>query len=511
VKSNCVAVQPLDTEFGRKRTIDQSSCNKDYSCLEGFCPSFVTVHGGRLKKGAAVASADLPAIPEPELPPLDRARSILITGVGGTGVVTIGAVIGMAAHLDGLGVGIIDMSGLAQKGGAVSIHMRLGPTPESIHAIRIGAEEADVVLGCDIVVTGSKKALAAIRPGESQVYVNLHETYPGDFMRDADLSLPTRRIQRAIEERVGAGRSHFIEAERLARSLIGDAIATNMLMVGFAWQQGKIPISHESMLEAIRLNGVEVEMNRAAFEWGRRAAFDLAGTEEEAGIAPEPTAPSLDQIVARRVAFLTNYKSRRYAMRYKKRVEKIATAEKRVAPGETALSREVAHSLFKLMAIKDEYEVARLFADGSFERQLREEFESWEKLEFHLAPPLTARRDKHGHLKKKTYGPGMMRAFKLLARLRFLRGTLFDPFGRTRERRWERKLLRDYLAVLGTIEKKLSAENWETASALAAYPQKIRGFGHVKEAQARPALAERDRLMAEFLAPTSPQLAEAAE
>ncbi len=388
VKSNCVSIQPLETEFGRKRRIDQSSCNKDYSCREGFCPSFVTVHGGELKAGTAVATDTLPALPEPAIAPLERTQAILITGVGGTGIVTVGHVIGMAAHLDGLGVGIIDMAGLAQKGGAVSIHMRIGPTPDAIHAIRIAAEEADVVLGCDIVVAGSKKALSAIRPGESKVFVNLHETYPGDFTRDTDFSLPTRRLRRAIEERAGAGHAHFVEAERLAAALVGDSIATNMLMVGFAWQQGGLPISRESLIEAIRLNGVEVDMNIAAFEWGRRAAFDLSAAEKTAGIAPERAEPSLVEIVERRVAFLTDYRSRGYAARYKKRVERIAAAEEHVSPGGTALSIEVAHSLFKLMAVKDEYEVARLFADGSFERQLRKEFASWDHLEFHLAPPI---------------------------------------------------------------------------------------------------------------------------
>jgi indolepyruvate ferredoxin oxidoreductase len=511
LKANCVSIQPLETEFGRKRRIDQSSCNKDFSCLEGFCPSFVTVHGGKLKTGSAVATESLPGIPEPEVAALEHTQGLLITGVGGTGIVTVGQIIGMAAHLDGLGVGIIDMSGLAQKGGAVSIHMRIGPTPDAIHAIRLSAEEADTLLGCDIVVAGSRKALSAIRPGESRVFVNLHETYPGDFTRDADFSLPTQRLKRAIAERAGSGRAHFVEAERLAAALVGDAIATNMLMVGFAWQQGGIPISRDSLLEAIRLNGVEVEMNLAAFEWGRRAAFDLAAAEAAAGIGVVPDTPTLEDIVARRVAFLTDYKSRRYASRYQRRVERIAKAEERVVPGGNALALEVANSLFKLMAIKDEYEVARLFADGSFERQLRAEFESWERLEFHLAPPLLGGRDRHGHLKKRSYGAWMMRVFKMLARLKFLRGTLLDPFGRSRERKWERLLLRDYISLLNTIERKLSAGNWETACALVAYPQKIRGFGHVKEAQARPALAERDRLLKSFLEPERPQLAEAAE
>ncbi|MGH6922470.1 MAG: indolepyruvate ferredoxin oxidoreductase family protein [Propylenella sp.] len=497
IKSNCVAIQPLDTEFGRKRKIDQSSCNKDYSCLEGFCPSFVTVHGARLKKGAAASPDRLPPVPEPALRPLDRAQAILITGVGGTGVVTVGAIVGMAAHIDGLGVGIIDMAGLAQKGGAVTTHMRIAPKPEEIHAIRIAAEEADTVLACDIVVAGSKSALAAIRPGETRVFVNRHETYPGDFTREADFSLPIRRLERAIEERAGAGRAHFVEAQRLAVALLGDAIATNMFMVGFAWQQGGLPVSRGALLEAIRLNGVDPEMNAAAFEWGRRAAVDFASVELAAGLNLEPErAPTLSDIVDRRVAFLTAYQNARYAARYKERVEQIAGIERRLMGGETAVAAEVAHALFKLMAVKDEYEVARLYTDGSFERQLKDEFGSWGWLQFHLAPPLFARRDKRtGQLKKQKFGPWMMGAFRLLARLRFLRPTFLSPFRYTAERRWERQLLKDYESDLDVIEAKLSAENSGPALALASYPLRIRGFGHVKEAQARPVLAERDRLV----------------
>ena len=511
VKSNCVSIQPLETEFGRKRTIDQSSCNKDYSCVEGFCPSFVTVHGAKLKAGTAIATDSLPAIPEPEIPSLERTQAILITGVGGTGVVTVGSVLGMAVHLDGHGVGLIDMAGLAQKGGAVSIHMRIGLTPNDIHAIRIVAEEADTLLACDIVVAGSKKALAAIRPGESKVFVNLHETYPGDFTRSADFSLPTRRLRHAIEERAGAGHVQFVEADGLASALVGDAIATNMLMVGFAWQQGGLPISRASILEAIRLNGVEVEMNLAAFEWGRRAAHDLAAAERTAGIAVEVEEQSLRDTVARRATFLSEYQDTAYAARYEAAINRIAAAEERVAPGSATLATEVAHSLFKLMAIKDEYEVARLYTDGSFEKQLHDQFAGWDKLEFHLAPPLLAKRDKRGHLKKQKFGPWMMGAFRFLARLKRLRGTVLDPFGYTAERRFEKELLADYEKTLETIGEKLSPSNLDVAAALAAYPRKIRGFGHVKHAQARPALAERERLMKAFLEPETTPLAEAAE
>jgi indolepyruvate ferredoxin oxidoreductase len=513
VKSNCVSVQPLETEFGRKRTIDQSSCNKDFSCLDGFCPSFVTVHGARLKKGETVAAGAMPSLPEPAIQPLDRTMGVLITGVGGTGVVTVGAVVAMAAHLDGLGVGVIDMAGLAQKGGAVTTHMKLAPRAEDIHSIRIGPGEADTLLACDIVVAGSTKALTSLRTGESRAFVNLHETYPGDFTRDADFSLPTRRLRRAIEEHAGTGRASFVEAQKLAGALLGDAIAANMFMVGFAWQQGGLPISRQAMLEAIRLNGVEEEMNRAAFEWGRAAAHDLAAVERAAGAEHEPErALTLDEIVARRAAFLKQYQNAAYALRYAARIERIAAAERRTAPGDTALAEEAAHSLFKLMAIKDEYEVARLYADGSFQKQLEEQFESWDKLEFHLAPPLLARRDKRtGHLKKQRFGPWMMRAFRALASLRGLRGTWLDAFGRTAERRWERQLLADYEATLDTIESGLTAVNYASAVALAAYPRKIRGFGHVKQAQARPALAERERLVKAFAGPEPLPLAEAAE
>ncbi len=512
VKSNCVSIQPLETEFGRKRTIEQSSCNKDYSCVEGFCPSFVTVHGARLKSGTGVANDRLPPVPEPTIARPTRTQAVLITGVGGTGIVTVGAVLGMAAHLDALGAGIIDMAGLAQKGGAVAIHMRIGPSPDAIHAIRISAEEADTVLACDIVVAGSKKALAAIKPGESKVFVNLHETYPGDFTRAADFSLPTRRLRQAISERAGEGHAHFVEAERLASRLVGDAIATNMLMVGYAWQQGGLPISRASILEAIRLNGVEVEMNIAAFEWGRRAAFDVSAAELAAGVKTEAHVPTLADIVARRVAFLTDYQDSRYAARYEAAVARTAAAETRVVPGSTALATEVAHSLFKLMAIKDEYEVARLFTDGSFAKQLGEQFASWDRLEFNLAPPLLARRDKRtGHLKKQTFGPWMMSAFRVLARLKGLRGTAFDLFGRTAERKWERQLLADYEATLEAIASQLTAANFDVALALVAYPRKIRGFGHVKQAQARAPLAERERLLKALADPKAEVLAEAAE
>jgi indolepyruvate ferredoxin oxidoreductase len=519
VKSNCVSIQPLETEFGRKRTIDQSSCNKDYSCVEGFCPSFVTVHGGELKKGAPVSASALAAVPEPKIAKLKDLQTILITGVGGTGVVTVGAVLGMAAHLEGKGVGIIDMAGLAQKGGAVTTHMKIAPKPADIHSIRVAAEAADTVLACDVVVAGSHKVLAAIKPGESRVFVNVHESYPGDFTRDADFSLPTRRLHKTISERAGTGArgealAHMIEAQRLATALMGNSIATNMFMVGFAWQQGGIPLTGEAIREAIRLNGVAVEFNLAAFEWGRRAAHDLESVEKAAGVRDqdEPVVEELETIIARRVDFLTAYQDAAYGERYRRQVQRIADLEGRMAPGMSGLAEQVARNLFKLMAVKDEFEVARLYTDGSFAKQMSETFGSWKKIEFHLAPPLFAKRDpRTGHLKKQAYGPWMMRAFGLLASLRGLRGTWFDPFSRTQERKWERRLLAEYDDLLDTICGALSTANHPTAVLLAAYPEKIRGYGHVRQREAKKALLERDTLLAAFAAGEAAPMAEAAE
>ena len=334
VKSNCVSVQPLTTEWGRKRTIDQSSCNKDYSCLNGFCPSFVTVHGAKLKKGEGVAEpAHWAALPEPSVPLINHPYSIIVTGVGGTGIVTIGGIIGMAAHLEGKGVGVIDMAGLAQKGGAVYSHIRIANTPDEIHAIRVAAGGADLVLGGDIVVVGNKKVLGAIKPGQTRVVVNTAEFLPGDFTRNADYSLPTERLKRAIVARPARERSHFVDASRLAIALLGNSIGANMFMLGYAYQLGALPLSAEAIEKAIEMNGEAVPMNIAAFRYGRRAAVDPAAVE--ALVKPQPQlendalklSQSFDETVQRRVAFLTAYQNARYARRYRNWVEKVQAAE----------------------------------------------------------------------------------------------------------------------------------------------------------------------------------------
>ena len=510
VQSNCVSVQPLETEFGRKRQIDQSNCNKDFSCVKGFCPSFVTVHGARPKKAEprAVGASALGAgdLPEPKVPALDRNFAIVVTGVGGTGVVTIGAILGMAAHLEGKGCGMIDMAGLAQKGGAVFSHVRLAPTPDEIHAIRVAAGQADLVLGCDLTVTGSKKVLGAIRPG-STVVVNTAESLPGDFTRNADFSLPTERLKRAILSASGREHTHLVDATAAAVAFLGNAIAANMFMLGYAWQHGGVPLSRASLLQAIALNGEAVAMNQQAFELGRRAAHEPAALLAALAEAKAPTqarqlSQTLDEVVARRVDFLTGYQDAAYAARYRDLVEKVRVREAGILPGQSALAESVARNLFKLMAYKDEYEVARLYSDGAFRRQLAATFEpdsaSGEKLrlEFHLAPPLLAKADPNTGLPRKlSFGPWMMGAFGLLSKLKGLRGTAFDVFGYTQERKTERKLVADYEALLSEILTKLAPENHALCVALAAIPEKIRGFGHVKERHLKQAKAEEAELL----------------
>jgi indolepyruvate ferredoxin oxidoreductase len=505
VQSNCVAIQPVETEFGRKRAIDQSVCNMDFSCQKGFCPSFVTVHGAVARKGVPLAEdeADLPD--PPRAPVLRDTYAILVTGVGGTGVVTIGALIAMAAHLEGKAAAVIDMAGLARKGGPVTSHVRIAPAQEDIKAVRIAAGGADLLIGCDAVVAGSARLLAAIDPGRTAVFVNTHETYPGAFTHDPDYRLPMRRIVQAITARAGASKSRFIEATEIATALLGDAIASNMFMLGLAWQAGQVPLSHFAILRAIELNGVDVAMNRAAFGWGRRAAVEADAVAEIAagrsGRRKAPVAESVEELAARRMRFLTEYQDEHYAQLYADAVAAMREAEARVAPGRADLTEAVARNLFRLMAIKDEYEVARLFTDGSFERQLAGTFDGWGRIEFHMAPPLFGRRDREtGYLKKKAYGPGLVRVLRWLARLRRLRGSWLDPFGHTNERRMERRLLADYQATLAQIRERLSPENHHLAVALARFPEKIRGYGHVKAAAILSALPEAAARREAFLA-----------
>jgi len=506
VQSNCVSIQPLETEWGRKREIDQSTCNKDYSCLKGFCPALVTVHGAKLKRPApATLPEQWPALPEPALPAIDHNYGIVVTGIGGTGVVTVGALIGMAANLEGKACGVVDMAGLAQKGGAVLSHIRIAEKPEDIHAIRVPARGADLILGGDIVVAGGKKVLAAVKPGATTVVINTHETLPGAFTRNADYSLPTERIKRAIVQAAGADHVRFVDASRLATDLFGVSVAQNVFLVGFAYQLGGLPVSAEAILRAIELNGEAVELNKTAFLWGRRAAVDLDAVmalakPQEVSTDARRFSASLEEVIGRRVAFLTDYQNARYAARYRTMVERVRAAETRVS-GEHALTEAVARYLFKLMAYKDEYEVARLYTDGSFAKQVAASFDGDLRLEFHLAPPLLARTDPAtGRPKKISFGSWMMGGFRVLSKLKFLRGTPLDPFGYSAERKRERALIEEYGAVVEELIAALKPENHVLAVAIASIPEKIRGYGPVKERHLVAAKAEEAELLSQFRA-----------
>jgi indolepyruvate ferredoxin oxidoreductase len=513
VKSNCVSVTPVETEFGRKRRIDQSACNKDYSCVKGFCPSFVTVHGGSVRKAAArttgrATEVPFPVIPEPALPALDGPYGILVTGVGGTGVVTIGAIVGMAAHLEGKGFAGLDMAGLAQKGGAVWSHLQIAGQPDDIKTVRLGSGGARVVLGCDLVVSASQKTMDTTRPGTRMV-VNTHEQMTGEFTRNADFRFPGASLRDTIGRGVGPECAEFVSASQVATVLMGDSIATNMFMLGYAFQRGLIPVSSAAIEKAIELNGAAVKMNQAAFLWGRRMAHDAGAVERL--LAPREEArrdelvQSLDELIGRRERFLTDYQNAAWAGRYRRLVDEVRKVEAEKTRGQTGLTEAVARYFFKLMAYKDEYEVARLHSDPAFRQKLEAQFEGPFKLRFHLAPPLLAKRDPAtGELRKAEYGPWVMSAFKVLARLRFLRGTALDVFGYTQERRTERALIGEYEAAIAELLARLELGNHGLAVRIASIPEEIRGYGHVKERHLEAARSKQAELRSQFLAPVEP-------
>ncbi len=491
VQSNCLAVVPMETEFGRKRAIDQSACNKDYSCLKGFCPSFVTVDGGRLRKGQGIGDDKFDDPPPPALPATVEPYGILITGVGGTGVITLGALIGTAAHIDGKGATVLDMTGLAQKGGAVFSHVRLCDDPAALHAVRIATGQADAVIGGDAVVTASGEALARMQAGRTRVAVNFAETPTAEFTHDPDWQFPRESMRSAIADAVGDGAWHSLDANRIAYRLLGDAIGANLLLLGYSWQLGLVPVSAEALDKAIELNGTAVDMNRRAFMWGRRLAHDPALADGLLPAAvPEPT---LDELIARRSAYLADYQDAAYAARYRTLVEKVRTAE---APlGSTRLATAVAHNYFKLLAIKDEYEVARLYAETDFRAKLDEVFEGGFTLRFHLAPPVIAKPDPiTGRPRKRVFGPWMMTAFRWLAKARRLRGTSWDMFGRSAERRAERQLITDYEDDITAILATLAPSRLEIAVELASLPTRIRGYGPVKLRSIEAARPQRESL-----------------
>ncbi len=502
VQSNCVSILPKETEFGRKRTIDQSSCNKDYSCVKGFCPSFVTVEGGTLKKsrtGVTKKNEDdgFGALPLPTLPNCDQPYNILINGIGGTGVITVGALMGMAAHLEGKGASVLDMTGMSQKNGSVTSHVKVAKSPAHLRAQRIATGEADLILGCDMLTAGAQDAISKMRPGRTLAVVNLHEQPPGTFAQNADWQYPVAEVRALIEESVGANAADFIDATKLATALMGDSIAANLFMLGYAWQRGRIPLTEASLLRAIELNGVGVESNKKSFLWGRRAAVDVkrverVATPTQAIVVQMPQ--SLENVIKKRVDFLAAYQDAHYAAQYAELVNKVRSAETAAGLG-NKLSTAVAKYYFKLMAYKDEYEVARLYTDGRFVEQLKEQFEGDFSLKFNLAPPLFAKKDAKGRLVKAEFGSWMWSAFKLLAKFKGLRGGAFDIFGYTEERKMERALIVEYRAMVEALVAGLTAGNHATAVELASLPEQVRGFGHVKEKAVATFRTEKARLL----------------
>ena len=507
VQSNCLSVEPLETEFGRKRQINQNSCNKDYSCVKGFCPSFVTVEGGQLKKPKKASAQDqrgnlsgLPALPEPALPLAERAWGIVVGGVGGTGVITIGQLLGMAAHLEGKGVVTQDAGGLAQKGGATWSHIQIANRPDAIFTTKVDTAQADLVIACDNIVGAAKYTLTVMKEGRTYVALNTHSTPTAAFVTNADWQFPAGNCEAAIRASVGDALVGAFDAEAVAVAMLGDSIYTNPLMMGYAWQQGRIPLSHAALMRAIELNAVQVDNNKSAFEWGRRCAHDLAAVQAlfaTRQVIEFVKKPSLADMVNKRVEFLTGYQDAAYAAQYKTFVDTVRSAEAAAVgdKGGTALTEAVARYLFKLMAYKDEYEVARLHTDPAFTQKVANMFEGDYKLVHHLAPPMISKKNAQGELIKQPFGPWIRSAFVLLARMKGLRGGALDVFGGTAERKMERALIVEYRASIDELLKTLNADNRSLAAEIARIPEEIRGYGHVKERHLKAARPKWNSLM----------------
>ncbi|MEM9796986.1 MAG: indolepyruvate ferredoxin oxidoreductase family protein [Pseudomonadota bacterium] len=497
VQSNCVSIVPVETELGTKRAIDQSTCNKDFSCVNGFCPSFVSVEGATLKK-TATAEVDIGDLPMPDLPAIQGTWNTVITGVGGTGVMTIGAVMAMAAHLDGKGAGLMEMAGLAQKGGAVALHCRLGNTPGDISAIRVALGEADALIGGDLVVSAGAKTLALTSTGRTGAVVNAHEIVTGDFTRDADFKLPAEQLTVSLQARLRERLTMF-DASALAEKLLGDTIFSNMMILGAAWQNGLVPLTYEAILKAVELNGAAVEKNQRAFEFGRWAVTHQEEVEKlvAAKVVDLPKTP--EQKIAFRVDHLTAYQSKRYAKRYTKLLDRI---------DDPAVREAAARGYHKLLAYKDEYEVARLLQDTRAKAETA--FDGDLKLTYHLAPPMLSKQGPNGRPEKKAFGAWIERAYPWLARAKRLRGTPLDPFGRTAERKMERALIKQYEADMAEVLPKLDDGTRDAIVALAELPMQIRGFGPVKEANEKRAAKRREELLSVIRA-GGPDMAKAAE
>ena len=489
VQSNCLSVEPLETEFGRKRAINQSTCNKDMSCLKGFCPSFVTVEGGALKKkskGKANSPFEMGAMPEPAVPQLarDQVWGVVVAGVGGTGVITIGQLLGMAAHIEGKGIVTQDAAGLAQKGGATWSHALIGESQDAIRTTRVGTAAADLILAADPLVAINAETLARMREGRTHVALNTHSTPTAAFVRNANWVNPQDDCANEIARAVGIDNLGAFDADAFAVALMGDSLYANPMLLGFAWQRGWLPLEYESLMRAIDLNNVAIDNNKTAFEWGRRAAHDLASVQKLVSpgqVIEFKKRETIESLVKRRVEFLTAYQNAAYAEQYKSFVAKVQQSESSLVVGKTSLTEAVARYLFKLMAYKDEYEVARLHTDKSFLDRVNGMFEGDFKLNYYLAPPIIAKKNAKGELQKQKFGPAMLTGFRFLAKLKGLRGTAFDVFGRSEERQTERALIGQYRAAIDEVLTGLNVGNHALALEIAALPEQIRGYGHVKD------------------------------
>ena len=515
VKSNCLSVEPLDTPMGTKRRINQSSCNKDFSCVEGFCPSFVTAEGAVLRKptvaGGASAMPDAP-LPDPAHIAPGAAYRVVIAGVGGTGVVTVGALLGAAAHIEGKGVTVLDMAGLAQKGGAVLSHVQLANRPEDLHATRVALGEADLVIGCDALVSASPEVLSRLRPDHGRAVVNSAAAPTAAFLSQPAWRFPGAQAEAAVAKSTG-GNCEFLDAGPLAEALLGDTIYANPLLLGYAWQRGGLPLGRDSLRRAIEINGVSVEKNLAAFELGRQAAhrgIDALRPARPAQVMALPE--SLDGMIQRLAAHVRAYQDEAYATRYVAAVKAVRAREGALPDGQRGeVTRAVAQYLAKLMTYKDEYEVARLYTDPAFKAKLQAQFEGEPgrdyRVRYYLAPPAFARRDAQGRLQKRAFGAWMGLAFKLLAPMKRVRGSWLDVFGKTEERRMERQLAADYLALADEFSRTLTSANRDAALDLATLPDSIRGYGHVKEKSVAAARERQAGLLERYRHPRAGSLA----
>jgi indolepyruvate ferredoxin oxidoreductase len=518
VQSNCMSVEPLETEFGRKRQINQSTCNKDISCVKGFCPSFLTVEGGQLKKKSKADNTLNPhALGELAAPVIDalltsQVWGAVVAGVGGTGVITIGQLLGMAAHIEGKGIVTQDAAGLAQKGGSTWSHVLIANAPGDICTTRVGTAGADLIIGCDPIVAANKETMLRMQTGRTHVVLNAHSAPTASFVQNGAWTNPGSACQAEISKAVGADKLGIFNADLAATKLMGDSIYTNPMLLGYAWQKGWIPLSLDSLIRAIELNAVAVDNNKAAFAWGRRAAHDLPSVEKLFAPAQVIAMPesrqasgSVDALVAKRVEFLTVYQNADYAKTYEAFVRKVERAESGL--GKTLLAQNVARYLFKLMAYKDEYEVARLHTDTAFLTKVNAMFEGDFKINYNLAPPMISKKNEKGELQKQKFGPWMLTAFKVLAKFKGLRGTALDVFGKTQERQMERALIVDYKASIDTLLNTLNASNHALAVDVARIPELIKGFGHVKERNVKTARLQWAGLMKDFSLSTSAETA----